>query len=174
MNLCVAAYPELSPDDYARIQAFRKRNDAYYRVVEPHFTLIFPTDEWEVVPFIAEVRKQSAGFPAFDFCIRGAALNRDISGDYFHALLVPDEGHSQFLKLRYKLCVDRFFSYRALEVDFIPHMGVGNSKDRLRCLRMVESWNVADFAIPGRISCMDVANYENDTVETIQRIPLTQ
>src|SRR5512147_2762927 len=110
MNLCVVAYPELMHQDYKRIQEFRRHNDTYYHVIEPHFTLIFPTSKWELAPFVAEVRKQSAGSPAFDFCIRGAALDKDAFNEYYHAFLVPDEGHSQILKLHYRLGADRFFS----------------------------------------------------------------
>jgi hypothetical protein len=173
MSLCVLAFPTVSTSDYERIQEFRKYNDElYYHVVEPHFTLAFPLSGWESEPFIAETKKQLRGFRPFDFCIRCATLNKDAFIDYYHAFLVPDEGYSQIVKIHDSLYADRFFPYRALEVDFIPHMGIGNSKDPLRCIGMVGSWNKQEFAIPGHISALDIANYENDTVQTIQRIRL--
>jgi 2'-5' RNA ligase len=172
MNLCTLAYPTIASSDYEKIQAFRKQNDMYYHVVEPHFTMAFPFSEWEVEPYIAEIRKQLRGFQSFDFCIRGAALNKDAFQVQYHVFLVPDEGHSQIMKLHYKLSADRLFPYRLLDVDFVPHIGVGNSKDALRCVEMVESWNQEEFSISGHISALDIANYENDTVETIKRIPL--
>jgi hypothetical protein len=173
MNLCVLAYPILSTGDYERIQEFRCHNDElYYHVVEPHFTLAFPLSGWEAEPYIAEIRKQAHGFRAFDFCIRCAALDKDASRDLYHAFLVPDEGHGQFVKLHYRLVTDRFFQYRHFEVDFIPHMGVGNSEDPLKCVEMVESWNREEFAISGHIRLLDIANYENDTVQTLLRLPL--
>ena len=46
MNLCTLAYSSISIDDYEKIQAFRKHNDMYYHVVEPHFTLAFPFSGW--------------------------------------------------------------------------------------------------------------------------------
>ena len=46
MTLVVLAYPEIAESDYERIQNFRKHHDElYYRVVEPHFTLVFPLPE---------------------------------------------------------------------------------------------------------------------------------
>ena len=48
----------------------------------------------------------------------------------------------------------------------------GNSKDALSSVEMVESWNREEFSIIGHISALDIANYENDSVETIERIPL--
>lgn len=172
MNLCTLAYPTLSTSDYEKIQAFRKQNDMYYHIVEPHFTLAFPISEWEVEPYIAEIRKQLEGFRRFDFCIRCAALNKDIFLDLYHVFLIPDEGHSQFMKMFYKLAADRLFPYRSLDIDFVPHLGVGNSKDALKGVEMVEIWNREEFSIIGQITALDIANYENDTVETIERIPL--
>lgn len=172
MSLCVVAYPEISAADRVRIQEFRRRNDAYFHVVEPHFTLIFPTTDWEPEPFIAEVRKGSAGCVPFRFCIRAAALNKDFSGELYHAFLVPDEGHSQLLKLRYGLIAGRFFCPDVYEIDFIPHIGVGNSTDPRRCAAMVEAWNSEEFAIEGWVRELDVCGYEGDRVTTIRRVPL--
>jgi hypothetical protein len=174
MSLLVLAYPKISTSDYDWIQEFRKHSDElYYHVVEPHFTIVFPTDGWETQPFIAEIEKQSQGFQPFDFCIRCATLDKDAFNDYYHTFLVPDEGYSQFVKLHYKLSAAKLFPHRALQVDFIPHVGIGNSNDPLRCIEMVESWNREEFAIPGHIAVLDIVNYENDTVQTIQRIPLS-
>ena len=121
---------------------------------------------------LQKLKKQLRGFRPFGFCIRSAALNKDAFQDVYHAFLVPDEGHSQIVKMHYKLCADRLFPYRLLDVDFIPPLGVGNSKDPLRCVEMVESWNREEFSIAGQISALDIENYENDTVETIELIPL--
>ncbi len=173
MSLCVLAYPVVSADDYARIQEFRRENDElYFHVVEPHFALVFSWPEWEPETFVPEVRKQARGFGPFDFCIRSAALDRDSFVDCYHAFLVPDEGHSQILKLHDRLYADKLFPQRLLTVDFIPHMGVGNSADPLKCLEMVESWNKAEFAIPGRIAVLDIADYDGRKVETIERVRL--
>jgi len=173
MALLVLAYPEVSKGDYERIQAFRQRNDAlYYDVVEPHFTIVFPVFEWGVEAFIAEVVKQSQGFQPFDFCIRCAVLNKDAFSDYYHAFLVPDEGYSRIVRLHDRLYADKLFSRRALWVDFVPHMGIGNSQDPLECLEMVRVWNEKEFAIPGWVVALDIANYEDDTVETIERVLL--
>ncbi len=172
MNLCVVAYPELSAADYARIQEYRHENDAYFHVVDPHFTLAFPTSDWEAEPYIAEVKKQVAGTRPFEFCIRGAALNKNMSGQLYHAFLVPDEGHSQVLKLRYRLIADRFFCPEMYEYDFIPHIGVGNSTDPGRCAAMVADWNSQPFEIQGSVKALDVAKYEDDRVLSIERVPL--
>ena len=174
MALLVLAYPEIANGDYERIQEFRKQHDElYYHVVEPHFALVFPIRKgWEAKPFISEIVKQVQGVQPFEFCLRCATLNKDAFNDYYHTFLVPDEGYSKIVKLHDKLYANKLFPHRALFANFVPHMGIGNSKDPLKCLEMIESWNKEEFAIAGRISTLDVAKYENDTVQTIKRIPL--
>lgn len=173
MALLVLGYPEMSAADCSRIQVFRQvHDDLYYHVVEPHVTLVFPTFDWEAEPFVAETAKQLLGFRPFDFCLRCAVLNKDAFSDYYHTLLVPDEGYSQVVKLHDRLYADKLFSNRALHVDFIPHIGVGNSKNPQQCLQMIDSWNKDEFAIWGRMIALDVVRYEEDTVQTIQRLAL--
>jgi 2'-5' RNA ligase len=173
MALIVIAYPEIKTDDYERIQEFRKEHDFNYHLLGPHFTLVFPVDAgWDTESFVAEISKQVQGVQAVDFCLRCAVLNKDVFSDYYFTLLVPDEGHSKIIKLHDKLYADKLFPHRSLFANFTPHITVGNSKDPLKCIEMIESWNKEEFAIEGRIGVLDVAKYENDTVQTIRRISL--
>ncbi len=172
MNLVTLAYPELSKSDFEKIQQFRKLNDRYYPVVAPHFTLAFPFSEWDLESYTAEIKQQAQSFQPFDFCIRCAMLSKDAFQDLYHVFLVPDEGYSRLLKLHYQLGSHRLFPYRLLEIDFTPHLGVGNSEDPHQCVAWVDHWNRAEFSIAGKISRLVIANYENDTVETIEQIHL--
>ncbi len=173
MALCVPAYPELGKLDYERIQEFRKDHDRYYRVIEPHFTLVFSMPvEWETEIFIREIEDRTRDFRPFEFRIRCAALNKDTFRELYHAFLVPDEGHSQIVKLFEEISRGRLFQYRQLNVDYIPHIGIGNSPDPLSCLEMVRLWNKDEFEIAGHISALDVADYNGERVQTIKRIPL--
>lgn len=174
MALLVLAYPELSKQDYETIQDFRRQHDElYYQVIALHFTLVFPIFAgWEVDAFVSEVEKQVKGLPPFDFCLRAAAFNKDSFNAHYHAFLVPDEGFGRLLKLHDQLYADQLFPNRALHIDFIPHIGVGNSTDPQQCLRMVEHWNQSDFAIHGRITMLDVVSYENDTIQAVRKISL--
>jgi hypothetical protein len=173
MALLVLAYPDISKADYECIQAFRRQNDVlYYNVVEPHFTLVFPVFDWKDQDFIAEVTRQLDGLCAFDFSIRGAALNKDAFNDFYHAFLVPDEGYSTIVRVHDRLYAEKLFSNRVLTVDFVPHIGIGNATDPQACLKMVRHWNAQEFSIPGRISSVDIARYAEDCVETLERISL--
>ncbi len=174
MALLVLAYPELSKDDFVRIQAFRRVHDElYFKVVKPHFTLVSAEPNWSIKRFVEEIKNQTLEVQPFDFCLRCAKIDKDPFVDYYHAFLVPDEGYSDMVKLHDRLYGSALPSPRRLHVDFIPHLGVGNSRDPARCFDMARRWNQQDFAIPGRVRALDVVTYENRAVETVERIQLS-
>lgn len=172
MAFLVIAYPEISKADFRQIQKFRQQHDLSFRVVNPHFTLVFPVPDWKAEAFIEEITKQVRNFRSFEFCLRCATLNKDAFNDYYHVFLVPDEGYSHLIKLHDKLYTGSLFPHRALQVDFIPHVAIGNSRDPKKCLDMITYWNRRPFSITGRISVLDIIKYEKNVVETMKRIPL--
>ncbi|MFO7890546.1 MAG: hypothetical protein R6V04_09435 [bacterium] len=59
MSYLVLAYPELSDEDFNLIQNYRKVNDIFYSMVDPHFTIVFPVFNQPEDRFIREAEKQS-------------------------------------------------------------------------------------------------------------------
>jgi len=92
--------------------------------------------------------------------------------DYFHAFLVPDEGYSNIVKLHDKLYGDKLQNNLRLDLDFVPHIGIGNSRDKYLCKKMVDEWNRKEFSISGKITLLTIVSYENDTVTKIEEIEL--
>lgn len=173
MSYLVIAYPQLKPADFDQIQAFRKEHDYQFDLVEPHFTLVFPVPDFSADELISEIEKRIDGFPAFDFCLRCATINKDAFQDVYHTFLVPDEGLSKLIKLHDHLYGAKLFPHRSLDIDYIPHITVGNVKDAQACLQLVEKWNKEDFEIEGQITHLDLIHVENNSVETIHRFPLS-
>lgn len=173
MAYALISYPDLKGCDFEMIQNYRKVNDEWlYTVVKPHFTVVFPVFDIPKERFIDEIRKLSEGQAPIDFAIRCAVPNKDAFNDYYHTLLVPDEGYSRIVKLH-----DRFYSgllkdNLRLDIDFIPHMGIGTSKDKFRCKEMVDELNGAELEIKGTISNLTVVEYVEDTVTNLVEIPL--
>ncbi len=94
MALCLVAYPSLKTVDRDRIQSIRRQYDPQYSVIDPHFTLVFPTDLVE-----AAVLEQHAGRSAwsvvqFSFVLRCALSTPDLLTGRTHLYLIPDEGMS--------------------------------------------------------------------------------
>lgn len=173
MAYLVISYPELSWSDYNWIQRFRRENDPlYYSVVEPHFTLVFPVFDIEETAFVQEATKLLAGVNKIDFTLRCATINKDAFSDYYHILLVPDEGFSKIVKLHDRLYSGLFKSNLRLDIDFIPHIGIGNSLDKTVCKQWVDDWNSQDFEINGSINQIDIIEYDNNKVSTVEIIKL--
>jgi 2'-5' RNA ligase len=86
--------------------------------------------------------------------------------------LVPDEGYSNIIKLHDKLYSGSFQDYQRLDIDFVPHIGIANSKDKFRCKQMVEEWNEKDFSIKGTISHLTIATYDQERITHLKKIEL--
>ncbi len=173
MSCIVLAYPEIRKSDYQLIQNYRKEHDElFYSVVEPHFTVVFPVFDHSEKEFVAEVRKTVQGVEGFEFVLRCATINKDAFSNYYHTFLVPDEGYSHMVKLHDRLYSGLLKNNLRLDIDYIPHIGIGNSKDKFECKKMVDEWNEKDFAIKGTISELTIVNYNDNKVEKLEAIGL--
>ena len=173
MAYAAIAYPEMNDADYQKIQQYRSVNDEWlFTVVEPHITFVFPVFEMPEKDFIAEVEELCCDVHSIDFVFRCAIINKDSFSDYYHAPLAPDEGFSRIVKLHDKLYSRNLKPYHRMDIDFIPHIGIGNSKDKDTCKQMVDEWNKTDFSIVGVVSNLSIVRYENDMIETIKNIRL--
>ncbi len=173
MSFGVLAYPQIQDLDFERIQKFRKENDAlYYEVVNPHFAFVFPTEIMGKKEFIEEISQKAQGFGSINFEIRSATVNKDAFLDYFHTLLVPDQGYSDVVKLHDRLYSGKLFEELRLDIDFIPHMGIANSKDRYEVKKWTDSWNDRDFMIKGNIDELTIVDYDGENLRDICRVGL--
>jgi 2'-5' RNA ligase superfamily protein len=169
----VLAYPNIQSSDFALIQEFRKGNDElFYSVVEPHFTIVFPAFDLTKEEFCQAIFDTTIGVEKIDFTIRCATINKDAFNEYYHSFLVPDEGYSKIIKLHDKLYNGHLKGNLRLDIGFVPHIGVGNSKDKFECKKMVDSWNKKDFSIKGKITKLTIVEYENNKVTKLQDIEL--
>ena len=173
MAFLVLAYPNLQDSDFEFIQEFRKDNDElYYSVVEPHFTVVFPTFDKTKEDFCKTIFDTTIGLEKIDFAIRCATISKDAFNEYYHCFLVPDEGYSKIIKLHDKLYSEQLKDNLLLDIDFVPHIGVGNSKDKFDCKKMVDNLNKRDFLIKGTITNLTIVDYNDDKVIKLQDIKL--
>lgn len=172
MNLHVVAYPELALTDYQLIQSFRKEHNSLYTVIDPHFTMVFSVPDMPAEDFISEVKKQVGSTLPIRFCIRCAVINKDSFSNNYDAFLVPDEGFGRIVKLHDKLYTDKLSPYHRLDISYIPHISIANSTDPFHIKKIVDQLNEKDQAITGLISSLDIINYENRVITTIEKIQL--
>lgn len=172
MAYLVIAYPELEQADFDWIQSYRQKNDArYFGLVKPHVTFVFAVHDIERDDFVREVKKQ-ARFTSFDVVFNVATINRDDSGEYFHEFLVPDTGYSDVVKLHDKLYADKFAHLLRLDIDFIPHIGIGNSNNGKESKTRIDELNAQDVSIKGRITSLDIVEYRDNVITTIDKVLL--
>ena len=172
MNLHVVAYPQFSQADYELIQACRKEHNSLYSIIEPHFTLVFSVPDMEAADFIGEVRKRAAGLGPIDFTFRCAIITPDAISGYYDAFLVPDEGFSKVVRLHDSLYSGLLAPHHRLDIAYTPHLSIAASPYVHKIKKIVDSWNEKEFAIKGTISTLDIINYENRVISTIEKVVL--
>lgn len=173
MSYLVLAYPKISEENFKFIQDYRKINDPkYFNVVKPHFTIVFSTSNFSEDNFIEEVVKQAHNLNKFDFKIKCATINQDDSKTFYHEFLVPDQGYSDIVKLHDKLYSGKFFDNLRFDIDYIPHIGIGNSEDVRVCKKNIDTLNSKNLLIEGSISVLDIVKYENNTITTSKTVQL--
>lgn len=172
MAYFVVAYPELQESDFDWIQAYRSQHDRQFSLVEPHFTLVFSIQELDKESFLAEMKQKVADIKAFEFELNTATINQDNSGKYYHEFLVPDAGYSNIVKLHDRLYSGLLAPHLRLDVDFIPHISIGDSEDAQTSKQRVDNLNSQNVSVHGRIGSLDVLAYADGTISTIERIQL--
>jgi len=173
MSLLVLAYPQLEKKEYDWIQSFRKKYDErYYNLVEPHFTLVFPVDNIEQNVFINHVSKAAKKFKEFYFVLRCSQIVKDSFSDYTDVFLIPEEGYRIFVKLHDELYSGILENELRLDIPFIPHLGLANSKDPKKCKLLADEINSTNPEIFGAINKLDVVSYLNNKIVSIKEINL--
>ena len=174
-SLFVINYPTIAPEDFNWIQSVRKQYDELYQeIINPHFTIVFPVFNFQEKAFIKHIKQAIQEIEAFDCVLRCAVLGDDAFSDYTHVFLVPDEGYSSIVKLHDRLYTGILTNELRLDIPFVPHIGIANSRNAQRCKQLVDELNAKSFEIRGKVEKLDVIWYEDDKVDVIEQIPLIQ
>ncbi|MGB4768466.1 MAG: 2'-5' RNA ligase family protein [Candidatus Saccharimonas sp.] len=173
MAYLVVAYPKLEQTDFNWIQTYREQNDSrYFSVIKPHFTLVFAIHDMSKEDFVNEVKNRIAGTKPFDFEIKVATINQNDDSKYYHEFLVPDTGYSDIVKLHDKLYSGLFAPHLRFDIDFIPHIGIGNSDEAQISKQRIDELNTKGVSIAGRIESVDVIEYSDGKVTTVSKYDL--
>ena len=174
MALAVLNYPTFFDDDFDWIQSVRQEHDRlYYDVVDPHVSLVFPLDGVKPSTLIEHVREQARSSAPFKVVFRCAILGDPDFEDHAHAFLVPDEGFSDIVRLHDRLYTGPLADFLRLDLPFLPHVGIANTPQPEECREIVDELNAENFEIRGRVEGLDVVEYEGNSVQTIEHVPIT-
>lgn len=160
--LTVVSYPDFPSHDHNWIESFREAHDAYFTLIPAHLTLVFPVFNWERKEFIRDINRQVRGSGPYQLKIKCAIRNNDLTSDLWHVLLVPDEGFSETVKLHDRLYGKKFTQKKKLNLDFIPHIAIGNSKDPLICKQLINKVNSMNININTNIKKLNIIKIKNN------------
>lgn len=173
MAYLVVAYPRLEQSNFDFIQNYREQNDPrYFSVVKPHITLVFAINDIDKDSFVNEVKDKIADIEAFNFEIKVATINQNDDGKYYHEFLVPDTGYSNIVKLHDKLYSGLFAPHLRFDIDFIPHIGIGNSDEAQTSKQRIDELNTRGISISGKVESVDVIEFADGKVTTLETINL--
>lgn len=173
MSLIAVGYPVIPRRDFEWIQSLRKKYDRDgYNLIKAHFTLVFPVDNIAQPRFLDHIRPRINNFAKiqFELC-RFNLCNKPYEGKWF-IFLVPERGREEIIELHDILYSDLLVPELSTEYPFDPHITIGRLEDKNECLEIIGNLNKADFRIMGWIETIDAAVYDNDIIETIDRINL--
>ncbi len=174
MALVVVNYPSISEHDYNWIQAIRAQHDVYYKIVSPHFTLVFPCSITGEAGFIRHIKQMTKGVKKIPFVSRCALVVKDHVSEYTHVFLIPDNGFSDIVKLHDRLYTGLLASELRLDIPFLPHIGIANAIDPQACKNLADDLNRRDFHIGGTIDILDIASFDGKEIKTIRHIQLEE
>jgi len=173
MSLLVLAYPTIEKKDLNWIQSIRKEHDErYYKIVNPHFTIVFPVNNCDYNQLSEHVKKVTRKFGTFFFVLRCAQIVKDSFSDYTDVFLIPEEGYRLFVKLHDALYTGILEKELRLDIPFIPHLGIANSLDPLKCKDLSDKLNSKNIEIVGAINKLDIVSYEENVVKSLGSIVL--
>ena len=174
MTYLVVAYPKLELSDFDFIQNYREQNDPrYFSVVKLHITLVFAVSDIDKDSFVNEVKDKITGFEPFNFAMNVATISQNDDGKYYHEFLVPDTGYSNIVKLHDKLYSGLFAPHLRYDIDFIPHIGIGNSDKAEVSKQRIDELNTKGVSIPDIVDSVNVIKYEESIVTTVDKIDLS-
>lgn len=172
MSLAVIAHPELLAKDRGWIQGIRRAHDPLFSVVDPHFTLVFPTDGLALEVLCAHVESILRNIAPIEFTFRQATTVLDIAGAHSHVCLVPEKGRKALLKLHDRLYSGPLAPHLRSDVPFMPHVTVGRKSAAAAAKALADEFNALDFVIPGTLDHLAIVGFDGKRVMEKSRFEL--
>lgn len=172
MSNLVLAYPTLAQEDFDWIQAIRRAHDRLFEAVEPHFTIVFPTEKLSAADLVDYAESKVCGQPKIIFVLMKALVIEDNSQNLFHAFLVPSIGSPEITALHDLMYTGALASELRIDLPFIPHITIASDKRRDIIQQLVEEIDDRAIQIKGVIESLTVSSYDGIRVKDIKRVPL--
>lgn len=173
MKYYLVAYPKLSPQDRIWIDSYRQRHDPLYRdVIEPHFTLVFGNLTLSESEIASEAARLLKDVEPIRFELALATINKDAFLPVFHEFLVPEKGYAAITLLHDRLYSGAFRKFQHLNIDYIPHIGIGNDADAGVIKARIDMLNHRGISMAGTIEAVDMIALHENRVTRLRQFKL--
>ncbi|TDM09245.1 MAG: hypothetical protein C4K60_08075 [Ideonella sp. MAG2] len=161
------------PAEQARwIQNFRQAHDPHFKVVEPHFTLVFGIRDLAASVVLAHVAKVVAITQPIRFRCAYAMLGADDIDDTAYVFLVPNEGNAEVSLLHDALYTGELAPFLRLEFPYIPHITMAASQDFRQAKRLCDQLNQEGVEVSGLLNALTVGVLRDGRFEALRRFEL--
>ncbi len=172
MAKVVVAYPKFNKKDFDWIQSIRKESDIlYYKVIKPHFTIVFPVfTEINNKDLVNHVKQKSKNQKPFDISLEKAVINDDAFSDYWHTFLTPKKGYQEIINLHDQLYTGLLEPELRKDIPFIPHVGIANDLNKDSMSKLVDKINQNGVKITGEIDSLNVCDFIDDKINFVDKV----
>lgn len=166
--LYTVAFPSLGAADAAWIDDFRQRHDAdRRRMIAAHYTLVFGCTGVEVEAYAARVAAVAASFEPIPFECRSAVPGADDEAGMAQVHLVPDHGGSRLTQLHDRLYTGSLRRFLRLDLPYLPHITIGQSRDRLDVQAWCDGLNARGVRVAGVVRELTVGTVRAGVFEAL-------
>lgn len=177
MSVCVVAYPTFSEPDVKLIASIRKRYDRQFKIIKPHFTLLFPVDSGDSEKLCAHTEAVVANGSFAPFAVSFSSVSV-VSGAHekrYYLFLIPDAGGDSIKQLHDALNTGIMQNELRSDIPYIPHITIGIFDNEDEADRMAGRLNGYNIAISCLVKALDIVRDrvgETKGVESIRKILL--
>ncbi len=172
MHYVVLAYPDVSRSDYEWIQSIRKQHDKQFTMVEPHFTIVFPTTKLSESEILEHVKSIRFTLKPLDFTLAKAIVEENVYPKYFQVHLVAAEPIAEIIKLHDLLYVGALASELRTDVPYVPHITIASSEAKDVMQKLADKINSKDINISSKVNKITVSSFDGTKVVDIGQFQL--
>lgn len=173
MSLVILAYPELDDGVLQRIQQFRKQYDQQqFSIVDPHFTLVFPSNVKLTDKLLLEINSVVDDFGAFKFSLFKAEVIQDVITNQYMVFLTTEKGNDSFQQLHTQLYVHSLQPYLRSDIPYVPHITIGRTESESGSIGIAEKWNQHACETSGIVRSIVLADFTGDRLMKIKELRL--
>lgn len=172
MTYYVLAFPSLSAVDKQCIQNIRQAYDPQFKLLDPHVTLVFGLPDADETALITHVQTAVHHHAPIHLTLRCATVVQDAFSKQYHTFLVPDEGHSQLVKLHDALYTGLLTPELRLDIPYIPHITIATFSEASQSKNLADSLNQQNLQITSHITTLSILKFNHLKRQTIMEIPL--